>query len=122
MAIRQGVILHARSRQCYFRGATPSGLEPDVAYKYVVTGREWIGTRIDIKNHCAADEVVQRYVAEFPVHSKILVFYNPSSPSESLLHPGPSREQTDLFHLAEILVVLSILLALFFFRQHEAGT
>jgi Protein of unknown function (DUF3592) len=49
----QGVILHAQTRQCYFR-ETPSGVFPDVAYKYVVSGREWIATRIDIKNHCAA--------------------------------------------------------------------
>jgi hypothetical protein len=110
----QGVILHAQTRQCYLRGSTPSGLSPDVAYKYIANGREWIGTRIDIKNHCAADEVVQNYVAEFPVHSKVLVFYNPTSPGESLLHPGPGSEQTDLFHLAEILVGLSILLAAFF--------
>jgi hypothetical protein len=89
------------------------GLSPDVAYKYVVDGREWIGTRIDIKNHCAADEVVQKYVAEFSVHSKVLVFYKPTSPGDSLLHPEPSREQIDLFHLSEILVGLSILLALF---------
>jgi Protein of unknown function (DUF3592) len=110
----QGVILHARTRQCYFRGSTPMGLSPDLAYKYIVDGREWIGTRIDIKNHCAADKVVQEYVAEFSVHSKVLVFYKPTSPGESLLHPGPGREQIDLFHLSEILVGLSLLLALFF--------
>ena len=111
-----GVILHARTSQCYFRGRTssPIGQKPDVAYKYVVDGREWIGTKIDIKNHCVADEVMQKYVAEFPVGSKILVYYNPASPGESLLHPGPGGEQIDLFHLAEILVGLSILLALFF--------
>jgi hypothetical protein len=109
----QGIILHAGTRQCYFRGS-PLGLSPDVAYKYLVNGQEWIGTRIDIKNHCAADAVVQNYVAQFPVHSKILVFYNPTSPGESLLHPGPGGEQIDLFHIAEILVGLSILLTLFF--------
>jgi hypothetical protein len=49
-----------------------------------------------------------------PSHSNVLVYYNPSSPGESLLHPGPGREQIDLFHLAEIQVGLSILLALFF--------
>ena len=112
----QGVILQAQTQQCYFRG-TPEGLLPDVAYKYVVNGREWIGTRIDIKNNCAVDEAVKNYVARFPVHSKILVFYDPTSPGESLLHPGPGREQTDLFHLAEILLGLSILLAIFFLRE-----
>jgi uncharacterized protein DUF3592 len=109
----QGVILYAQTRQCYFRGS-PAGLLPEVAYKYVVDGREWIGTRIDIKNNCAFDQAVKNYVAKFPVHSKILVFYEPTSPGESLLHPGPGREQTDLFHLAEILVGLSVLLAIFF--------
>ncbi len=109
----QGVILQAQTRQCYFRG-TPAGLLPDVAYKYIVNEREWIGTRIDIKNNCAVDEAVKNYVAKFPVHSNILVFYDPISPGESLLHPGPGREQTELFHLAEILVGLSILLAIFF--------
>jgi len=48
--------------------------------------------RLDIKNHCAADEVVKSYVAEFPVGSQVSVFYDPSSPAESLLHPGPGRE------------------------------
>jgi hypothetical protein len=109
----QGVILHAQTRQCYFRDAR-SGLYPDVAYKYAVNGREWVATRIDIKNGCAADAVIKNYIANFPVHSNVLVYYNPGSPGESLLHPGPSREQTDLFHLAEIQVGLSILLALLF--------
>lgn len=109
----QGVILHAQTRQCYFRDA-PSGLYPDVAYKYIVNGREWIATRIDIKNGCAADAVIKKYIANFPVYSNVLVYYNPASPGESLLHPGPGREQIDLFHLAEIQVGLSILLALFF--------
>jgi hypothetical protein len=109
----KGVVLHARTRQCYFRG-TPTGLSPEVTYKYVVNGQEWIGTRLDIKNHCAADEVVQSYVAKFPVRSQVLVFYNPSSPAESLLHPGPGREQIDLFHLAQIQLGLSVFLALFF--------
>jgi hypothetical protein len=108
----KGVVIHAQTRQCYFRGA-PTGLSPDVAYKYVVNGQEWIGTRLDIKNHCAAEEVVRNYVAEFPAGSQVLVFYDPSSPAESLLHPGPGREQIDLFHLAEIQMCLSILLALF---------
>lgn len=112
----QGVIVQAQTRQCYIRGS-PAGLLPNVAYKYVVNGREWIGTRIDIKNNCAVDEAVKNYVAKFPVHSEILVFYDPASPGESLLHPGPGREQTDLFHLAEIFVVLSILLAIFFLRE-----
>ncbi len=94
-----------------------------VAYKYVVNGREWVGTRLDIKTHCAADDVVQNYIAKFPVRSQVLVFYNPSSPAESLLHPGPGREQIDLLHLAEIQLGLSVLFALFFVwdsrRQHE---
>ncbi len=110
----QGVVLQAATRQCYFLGSSPAGLSPEVAYRYSVNGREWIGTHIDIKNHCAADEVVQNYVARFPPHSKVLVFYNPTSPGESLLHPGPGREQIDLFHIAEILLGLSIFLALFF--------
>ena len=118
----QGVVLHTRTRQCYFRG-TPTGLSPDVAYRYVVNGQERIGTRLDIKNHCAAEEVVRNYVAGFPAGSQVLVFYNPSSPAESLLHPGPGREQIDLFHLAEIQLGLSVLLALFFVwdghRQRE---
>jgi hypothetical protein len=109
----QGVILQAQAQQCYIRG-TRAGLLPDVAYKYVVNEREWIGRRIDIKNNCAVDEAVRNYVAKFPVHSTILVFYDPTSPGASLLHPGPGREQTDLFHLAEILVGRSILLAIFF--------
>jgi hypothetical protein len=118
----QGVVLHSQTRQCYFRG-NPSGLSPDVAYKYAVNGREWIGTRLDIKNHCAADEVVKNYIAEFPVSSHVVVFYDPSSPGESLLHPGPGREQIDLFRLAEIQLGLAVLLALFFVwdsrRQRE---
>jgi hypothetical protein len=109
----QGVVLQAQTRQCYFRGK-PAGLSPDVAYKYVVNRREWIGTHLDIKNHCAADEVVKNYVAGFPVRSQVLVFYDPSSPAKSLLHPGPGREQIDLFRLAEVQLVLSVLLALFF--------
>ena len=117
----QGVVLHARTRQCYFRGK-PAGLSPDVAYKYAVNGRDWIGTRLDIKNHCAADEVVKSYIAEFPVSSHVVVFYDPSSPAESLLHPGPSREQIDLFRLAEIQLGFSALLTLFFVwngRRHR---
>lgn len=115
----QGVILRAQTQQCYFRDK-PAGLAPDVAYKYAVNGREWIGTRIDIKNHCAADGVVKNYIAEFPVRSQVLVFYDPSSPGESLLHPGPGREQIDLFPLAEIQLGLSVLLALFFvFEGHR---
>jgi|SRR5580658_1198388 hypothetical protein len=109
----EGVILHAQTQQCYIRG-DPAGLLPDVAYKYVVNGREWIGKRIDIKNNCVVDEVERNYVAKFPVHSKILVFYDPASPGESLLHPGPGTEQVALFHLAEILIGLSTLLAVFF--------
>ena len=119
----QGVILHAQTRQCYFHDA-PSGLYPDVAYKYVVNGREWIATRIDIRNGCAADAVIRNYIANLPVHSNVSVYYNPASPGESLLHPGPGREQIDLFRLAEIQVGLSILLALFFLwdSSRERGT
>jgi hypothetical protein len=88
-----------------------------------VNGREWVGTRIDIKNHCAAAAAVQNYVAEFPVHSNVLVLYNPGSPGESLLHPGPGREQIDLLQLAEIQLGLPVLLALSFLwdshRQRE---
>lgn len=109
----EGVILHAQTQPCYIRG-DPAGLLPDVAYRYVVNGHEWIGTRIDIKNNCVVDEVARNYVAKFPVHSKILVFYDPTSPGDSLLHSGPGREQVDLFHLAEILMGVSIPLAVLF--------
>ncbi len=109
----QGIVLHSQTQPCHFRGE-PIGLLPDIAYTYTVNGREWVGTRLDRKSHCASADVVRSYVAKFPVRSQVLVFYNSSSPAESLLHPGPGREQIDLFHLAEIQIGLSVLLALFF--------
>jgi hypothetical protein len=110
----QGVILHAQTRQCYFRDA-PSGLYPDVAYKYVVNGREWIATRIDIRNGCAADAVIRNYIANFPVHSNVSVYYNPASPGESLLHPGPGREQIDLSILPRFKLAFRFYWLYFFF-------
>ena len=66
----------------------------DVAYEYEVGGRRFTGTRYSYAEMGTNTRAWHRIADEMPVGSKARVSYDPDTPAESLLRPGPTG-----FHL-----------------------
>ena len=67
---------------------------PRIKYRYMVAGREYIGQRYDFASMSSSDgSYAQRAVSENPPGKAVTVYYDPSNPSEAILHleaPGSS--------------------------------
>jgi hypothetical protein len=63
--------------------------KPSVLYTYEVNGRQYLGDRIVIALAVSSTIpwLAGRTTAKYPVGSEVIVHYNPTKPSESVLHP-----------------------------------
>jgi hypothetical protein len=61
---------------------------PKVVYAYEVRGAHFHGTRIWRTEFSPPPDQAQRIVSEFPVGSRVQVYFDPSAPDQSLLRPG----------------------------------
>ncbi len=68
------------------------GSELRVNYRYRVDRKEYKGHRLSFtKSYGYSDKTKWDYgYKQYPVHSKVKVFYNPDDPSDSVLEPGIS--------------------------------
>jgi hypothetical protein len=87
----------------------------EMKYSYVVEGVSFEGARVDYgmesrsSKRTRADEIVALY----PVGEEVLVYYDPSDPSEAVLEPGVGADAF-LFPLIGVLFTLIGLVMLFF--------
>ena len=60
-----------------------------VRYQYSVAGTEFEGRRVDFLNIAPNTSNARDIVAAFPERASIAIYYDPASPSRSVLRPGP---------------------------------
>jgi hypothetical protein len=80
-----------------------------IAYRYTVDGVRHTGHRISLNDYA---HLLQRFAAEHKEGECVSVYYNPSSPSQSLLVPGAGGQSFGhsvfgaiLFWLSEVAVI-----------------
>ena len=87
----------------------------EMKYSYVVEGVSFESDRVDYgvetrsSKRARADEIVALY----PVGEEVLVYYDPSDPSEAVLEPGVGADAF-LFPLIGLVLTLIGLVMLFF--------
>jgi hypothetical protein len=60
----------------------------DIVYRYKVNGANFSSSRISIVDFASTSGRAQSIVQRYPDQSRVLVYYNPSDPSEAVLDPG----------------------------------
>jgi hypothetical protein len=82
---------------------------PKVVYEYQVGGQTFQGNRIMFGQFPAhsSPELAQRKLAQYPLHSTGMVFYNPSNPSEAVLEQSAMTLNT-LWLVAGLIFILVV--------------
>jgi hypothetical protein len=62
----------------------------DIVYRYKVDGANYSSSRISMVDFASTTGRAQSIVQRYPDKSRVLVYYDPSDPSEALLEPGPA--------------------------------
>ena len=89
----------------------PDAHLPDVAYRYVVKGTEYVSRRVKYGSWAATRAEAQSYAGRLSVGQTVDVFHDPSDPSRSVLIPGISlAEATVLRCLGAAFVGIPIFL------------
>ena len=87
----------------------PSGrgvaYSPAIRYRYSVGGADHEGTRVWVIGDGISQGSVEAIVAKFPAGSTVPVFYDPSTPTRTVLVPGVSR---DMALQAVIILVVTV--------------
>jgi len=84
---------------------------PKVRYQYSVAGQPYIGERLVFGNiGCGAKDDAESIVQKFPVHSNVIVHFNPQDPGDSVLPVGRVLDETwlGIYTLAGIFAALSL--------------
>ena len=63
---------------------------PTVKCEFTVRGKQYDGAQYDFSASYLAKEVAQRQIDEVKANFPLLVYYKPSDPSISVIHPGVS--------------------------------
>ncbi len=61
---------------------------PAVEYVFQVSEKRYVGSRREIKDYGAGRTAADTVLAEYPVGSRIKVYFDPSDPTRSVLKPG----------------------------------
>ncbi|WP_457640029.1 DUF3592 domain-containing protein [Persephonella sp.] len=61
---------------------------PDVLYRYTVNGKEYTSNRIFLTEIASDRKTIEKLVSQFPEGQKVVVFYNPLKPEDSVLKRG----------------------------------
>jgi hypothetical protein len=87
------------------------GFNPDISYRYVVGGMEFIGNKIgQFPNPIASLSNAQKAIETYPEGSSVTVFYNPQNPSESVL----SRSGSPIIIILALCGLLFLIFAMAF--------
>jgi hypothetical protein len=65
-----------------------STYKADIAYRYKINGANYSSSRISIVDFSSTPGRARSIVERYPDQSRVLVYYNPSDPSEAVLEPG----------------------------------
>lgn len=79
---------------------------PDIVYRYTIAGIAYEGKQVSFGFREGDKTSTQEKVAQYPVGSRVDVFYNPESPNESCLEPGGRTLGFSLPILAGIIVAI----------------
>jgi len=83
-----------------------------VAYRYVVDGTSYEGTRIAYGAYDTAErERAARTVARYPVGHTVVVFYKPADPAESVLEPGTAGVPWFFLALGSVFLLVGLIMA-----------
>jgi hypothetical protein len=96
-------------------GSRSSNLRIDLEYRYVVGGREYIGTKYSLMS-IAADwfEPPKQLAARFPTGSRVSIHYDPADPSVATIRTGLASYDVGLLMLYGALVSVTMF---FTFRE-----
>lgn len=80
---------------------------PEVTYRYQIEGIAYSGNNIYYSDQAFLSfEAARRFVDQFPTGRVTTVYYNPDSPAETVLVPGPSPVMWMLFGPVILLLVM----------------
>ena len=68
---------------------------PKITYAYQIGNKKYIGDRYRYGQGSTSDGNVRQVVDQFPIGRRVMVYYSPDDPSDSLLHTG--IDGSDLF-------------------------
>lgn len=67
-------------------------MRPNIVYSYTAQGQALKGTRIAYSGYNANRASIEKIVARYPANTPVTVYYNPQSPSQSVLENQPSQD------------------------------
>lgn len=67
-------------------------IQPILVYSYFVKGSELRGSRVSFSGRGANRESIEQIVTRYSPKQRVTVYYDPSSPSSSVLENHPSKD------------------------------
>jgi hypothetical protein len=95
-------------------GAARGGTKyrPDVEYEYSVGGETYIGNRLNFSGAAGGRGPANEKADAYPEGSRVIVHYNPNSPSDSVLEPGATGSSVALLCIGLGMMLLGAWFAL----------
>ncbi len=90
------------------RGGSRVSYSPEIKYAYQVGDKACSGTHIWVLDHGGSEARAKNLVAEFPSGASAAVFYEPSSPTRSVLKPGTDGNMFSSFGMSLLLFVAAM--------------
>lgn len=87
----EGVIVESRLESRRRQDSTLSYDVPIIVYEYTVDGVQYEGDRITFLSVSSTQEAPEM-AEQYPVGTRVNVYYDPSDPNEAILLPGRQRE------------------------------
>ena len=87
---------------------------PEVVYEYQVAGHSYRGDRLQIGYGLASSgaRTAQRYAERYPLHSEVIVYYQPENPAESALSLSAGCGLWAMWGLTLFMLTSTLLVAL----------
>jgi hypothetical protein len=83
----------------------------NIKYSFTVNGQKITGFQISAKEMNKSNEDLLK---EYPVGKKVIVFYDPENPENSLLEPGYSWQSYQALVIGIVILIVAIVVALFY--------
>ncbi len=82
---------------------------PEVSYEYTVNGQTYQGNRFwPEKLQISHADKIQSTIAEYPVGSQVIVYYNPQNPADAYLQPLKGSAPNQMMIMAMIFALFWI--------------
>ncbi|MCX8124995.1 MAG: DUF3592 domain-containing protein [Spirochaetes bacterium] len=88
----------------------------NIKYTFTVNGEEITGFQISAKDMNKSNEDLLK---EYPVGKKVIVYYDPENPENSLLEPGYSWQSYQALVIGIIILIVAIVVALFYKERSQ---